>query len=39
LKYFFADFNAASQDILGQVDQEAALKDAEKDSKNNVFKW
>jgi hypothetical protein len=34
--YFFAEFKAASQDILEQVGQEAALKDAEKDAKSEV---
>ena len=34
---FFADFKAASKDILGQVDQEAALEDAKKDAKSELL--
>jgi hypothetical protein len=34
---FFADFKAASQDILGEVGQEAALEDAEKGAKSKLF--
>jgi hypothetical protein len=32
--YFFSDFKAASQDILEQVGQEAALKYEEKDAES-----
>ena len=35
--YFFADFKAASQDILGKVGQEAVLEDAEKDTKSELL--
>jgi hypothetical protein len=35
--YFFADFKAASEDILGKVDPEAALEDAEKDAKSELL--
>jgi hypothetical protein len=35
--YFFADFKAASRDILGEVGQEAALEDAEKDAKSELL--
>ena len=34
--YFFADFKAASRDILGEVGQEAALEDAEKGAKSEL---
>ena len=37
--YFFADFEVASQDILEQVGQEAASKDAEKDAKSEVLEY
>ncbi len=36
---FFADFKTASQDILEQVDQEAALEDAEKDAKSEYLEF
>jgi hypothetical protein len=35
--YFFADFKAASKDILGKVGQEAALEDAKKDAKSKLL--
>jgi len=35
--YFFADFKAASQDILGEVGQEAALEAAGKDAKSEFL--
>jgi hypothetical protein len=35
--YFFADFEADSQDILRKVGQEAAFKDAEKGAKNELL--
>lgn len=34
---FFTGFNAASQDILEQVDQEAALKPVKKGAKSELF--
>jgi hypothetical protein len=39
LKDFFTDFNAASQDIVEKLGQEAALKDVEKDSKGMFFQF
>ncbi len=36
--YFFADFEATSQDILEEVDQEVASEDAEKDAKRKLCK-
>jgi hypothetical protein len=35
--FFFTDFKAASQDILGEVGQEAALEDVEKGGKSELF--
>jgi hypothetical protein len=37
--YFFADFEAASQGILEEVDQEEASEDAEKDAKSGVLEY
>ena len=34
---FFADFKAASYDILGEVGAEAALEDAEKGAKSKIL--
>jgi len=34
---FFAGFKAASWNILGEVGQEAALEDAEKGAKKELF--
>ena len=37
--HFFTYFNAASQDILEKVGQEAALKDVEKGAKRKCLKF
>ncbi len=37
--YFFAGFEAASQDILEYVGQEAASEDAEKEAKNETLEY
>jgi len=37
--FFFTDFRVASQDILEQVGQEAALKDVGKDAKSMFFEY
>ncbi len=37
--YFFAGFEAASQDILEYVGQEAASEDAEKEAKSETLEY